>query len=61
MTMHVDHNKLSESVELISTLGFDGLPEALKILLNEARVIERSRHLQAEHYERTQLLHGLVS
>ena len=61
MAMHVNDNKLSEAVELISMLGFDGLPEALKILLNEAMVIERSRHLQAGHYERTQLRQGYAN
>lgn len=52
MTMHVNDNKLSEAVELIGTRGFEGMGEALQILINQAMLVERSRHLQAKPYER---------
>ena len=52
MAMPTKNNKLMNAVELISEQGFAGMAEAMQILLNEAMVIERSRHLQAEPYER---------
>jgi putative transposase len=53
MAMQVNNSKLSEAVELISNYGFEGMSNALQILFNEAMLIERSRYLQAEPYERT--------
>ncbi len=32
---------------------FDGLGEALTVLLNEVMLLERSQHLQAQPYERS--------
>src|SRR5579871_5015530 len=55
MAMHVENNKLSEAVKLIAEQGFGGMAEAMQILLNEAMLIERTRHLQALPYERNPL------
>ena len=41
------------TIELLAQQGFDGLPEAIATLLNQVMLIERSRHLKAEHYERS--------
>ncbi len=52
MVVHVNDNKLSEAVEIISTHGFEGMGTALQILINQAMLVERSHHLQAQPYER---------
>ena len=52
MVVHVNDNKLSEAVEIISTHGFEGMGAALQILINQAMLVERSHHLQAQPYER---------
>lgn len=54
MAMQVKNSKLLEAVELISEKGFEGMLEAMQILLNEAMLIERARYLQAAPYERTE-------
>lgn len=51
MAMRVNDSKLLEIVELISEQGFSGMAEAVQILLNEAMLVERARHLQAQPYE----------
>lgn len=53
MAARVDNTKLMEVVELISQQGFAGMAEAVQILLNEAMLIERSRYLQVNPYERS--------
>jgi transposase-like protein len=53
MTHHDDHTLLEAISELLEAHGFDGLAEALTVLLNETMKIERARHLQAGLYERT--------
>lgn len=40
-------------MELLKTNGFDGLAEAVPVLLNSAMVAERSEHLGAAPYERS--------
>lgn len=53
MAMRVNDNKLSDVVELIASQGFEGMAEAMQILLNEAMLVERSRYLQVQPYERS--------
>ena len=50
---HKEFSKLEDAVKVVADLGFDGLKEALTIVLNEAMKVERSRALQADPYERT--------
>lgn len=40
-------------IELLSKQGFDGLAEAVSLLINQAMLIEREKYLQAAPYERT--------
>lgn len=54
MAMRVNDNKISDIVELIAEKGFAGMSEAIQLLFNEAMLIERNRHLQAEPYERSE-------
>jgi putative transposase len=53
MAMPAQHNKLLEAVKVISEQGFEGMGNAMQLLMNEAMNIERNRYLQAEPYERT--------
>ncbi len=32
----------------------DAIPELMRVLINNAMQVERSKYLQAEHYERTE-------
>jgi putative transposase len=54
MAMKVEHNKLSEAIEALASQGFDGLKEAIEILLNEAMLVERNRYLGTLPYERSE-------
>jgi putative transposase len=49
---------ISEALALLAAEGFDGLAEALKVLLNEAMKIERTHVLEAGPYERTATRRG---
>jgi putative transposase len=48
---HQDNYKLTN--EMIAK-GMEAAPELMRVLLNQAMQIERSKYLQAEHYERTE-------
>lgn len=53
MTHQLDVTLLTTVCELLDTYGFDGLAEAMTMVLKEAMEVERVRHLQAAPYERT--------
>jgi transposase-like protein len=53
MAQHNEDRPIGEAVELLKTHGFDGLAEAVTVLLNSAMVAERSEHLGAGLYERS--------
>lgn len=53
MTRRTESNVLDLIVELLAEQGFDGLAEALQLILNQAMLIERSQVLGAEPYERS--------
>lgn len=53
MTHQLQSNKLDELVQLLAQEGFDGMAEAITVLMNEAMKLERAEVLQAGHYERT--------
>ena len=53
MTHPSQSNVLSEVVQVLSEHGFDGLAQAVEVLLNEAMMAERSQVLNAQPYERT--------
>lgn len=53
MTHAVDSTVVASAMELLSREGFEGFPEALRILLNEAMKAERSAALGAGPHERT--------
>ena len=47
-------NELSEAVQLLADNGFEGMANAMQVLLNEAMRLERSEYIGAEPYERTE-------
>lgn len=53
MTHQLDSNVLETVMELLSQSGFDGIPEAFRILLNESIKAERSVALGAGLHERS--------
>jgi len=53
MAQHNENRPIDGAVELLKNNGFDGLAEAVTVLLNSAMVAERSEHLCAEPYERS--------
>jgi putative transposase len=54
MTCLVENNQFDLAMELLIENGFNGIADAVSILMNTAMKIERSRYLQAEPYERTE-------
>jgi len=54
MAMRVENTRFEDVIKLISDRGLEGMGPAMQILLNEAMVIERSRYLQTEPYERSE-------
>jgi len=61
MTCRVNDNNLQGAIELIAENGFDGMAEAVSLLVNEAMHVERNRHLQAKPYERTDERQGYAN
>lgn len=53
MAQQRENKAIEGAVELLKTNGFDGLAEAVTVLLNSAMVAERSDHLRAAPYERS--------
>lgn len=53
MACNIENNQFDTAMELLIANGFNGIAEAVSILMNSAMQIERSRYLKAEPYERT--------
>ncbi len=47
MTQHDENRRIGGAVELLKTNGFDGLAEAVTLLLNSVMLAERSEYLGA--------------
>lgn len=58
MTMRTNDTGISGLAEVLSEKGLEGLGSAVAILINEAMLIERDRHINALAYERTELRSG---
>jgi len=61
MAQPVQDNAIYDAVELLKDNGFDGLAEAVTVLLNTAMVAERSEHLGARPYERSESRSGYAN
>lgn len=58
MAHQMDDNVISQVYEVLIDSGFAGLAEALTLLLNEVMCLERSQHLQAQPFERSEQRRG---
>ncbi len=54
MTYHAENTQFDLAMKLLIENGFNGIADAVSILMNTAMKIERSRYLQADPYERTE-------
>lgn len=61
MTHQEDSNVYNDAVELLAENGFDGMAQAIEILMNEAMKLERSDVLQAVPYQRTDARRGYAN
>ena len=61
MAQPVQDNAIYDAVELLKDNGFEGLAEAVTVLLNAAMVAERSEHLGARPYERSDSRSGYAN
>ena len=53
MTHQSQSSELIEAVKLLAENGFEGMANAIEILLNEAMKLERTEYLGAQPYERS--------
>jgi transposase-like protein len=61
MTHHADSELLNTVLQLITEQGSAGLVEGLRLLINEAMLVERSQTLQAQPYQRTDTRQGYAN
>lgn len=61
MAQQLEHKTIGDAVELLKENGFDGLAEAVTVLLNAAMVSERSEYLGAVPYERSESRSGYAN
>lgn len=54
MTHQNQSNEVAAAVQLLATEGFEGMLQAMQILLNEAMKLERAHYLNATPYQRTE-------
>jgi len=53
MAQREEHKTIGDAVELLKENGFDGLADAVAVLINASMLSEREDYLQAKPYERT--------
>ncbi len=61
MTHHEQRTPWGDALEALSENGFDGMAEAMRVLVNEAMKVERSAFLGAEPHERTDQRRGYAN
>ncbi len=54
MAMVVNSSNIQEAITAISERGFDGMGDALRVLFNQAMLVERENYLKAGAYERNE-------
>jgi len=52
MAQRIENRTIDDAVELLKDNGFDGLADAVTVLMNSAMTAERSEYLGAAPYER---------
>ena len=53
MAQHYEHKTIDDAVELLKQNGFDGLADAVSVLINASMLSEREDYLQVKPYERS--------
>ena len=53
MAQRVENRSIDDAVELLKENGFEGLADAVTVLMNSAMIAERSEYLCAAPYERS--------
>src|SRR5690554_5975868 len=61
MTCQVQDKVINEVLELLVAEGFEGMADAMSIMLNEAMRLDRSRHLGAGLWERAEARQGYAN
>ena len=61
MTHEDQSTRLSELFQLLSEHGFEGMAEAIEVLMNEAMKLERAEVLGATPYQRTETRRGYAN
>lgn len=61
MTNQVQNNQFEDVCELLNRHGFEGMKEAMALLINEAMRIERQNHLGAAPFERSESRQGYAN
>ena len=61
MTHDVQSTAFTEVLQLLCDHGFDGMAEAIEILVNEAMKLERAEALGAMPYQRTEARRGYAN
>lgn len=61
MTCQEQDKTIETVMELLATQGFEGMAEALGLLMNEAMRLERQRHLGAGPWERSEQRRGYAN
>ena len=61
MTHESQSTRFEELLQLLSEHGFDGMAEAIEILMNEAMLLERAEVLGATPYQRTESRRGYAN
>lgn len=61
MSDRKESNAINEAMELLIEYGFDGMDQAMSILINEAMKVERAQALGASPYERSEKRRGYAN
>jgi len=61
MACHVQDKTINDVLELLVAEGFEGMADAMSIMLNEAMRLDRSRHLGAGPWERSEVRQGYAN
>jgi len=61
MTYQLQDNQFSDVCELLNEQGFEGMKEAMTLLINEAMRLERQMHLGAAPFERSESRQGYAN
>ena len=61
MTHRQNDNTINDAMELLIQNGFDGMAEVMRLLFNQAMIIEREQVLEANAYQRTPTRKGYAN